>query len=182
MHRVEALSVKGIQPMQVETFMLHDDGRVPNNSELALVLYRDAIAPDAATSDVIRLFARNGWRGAWVNGIYSYHHYHARAHEVLANVGSEVEVQFGGERGPVVCFRPGDVVVIPAGGGHCRLSGGGGLVIVGAYPEGQEDWDLKRADNPADYQRAKGEIARVELPSRDPVTGEWAPLCELWGG
>ena len=65
MHRVEALSVKGIQPMQVETFMLHDDGRVPNNSELALVLYRDAIAPDAATSDVIRLFARNGWRGAW---------------------------------------------------------------------------------------------------------------------
>mgnify|MGYP001823406831 FL=1 len=55
-------------------------------------------------------------------------------------------------------------------------------MIVGAYPEGQEDWDLKRSDNPADYQRAKDEIARVGLPARDPVTGEWAPLCELWGG
>ena len=29
-------------------------------------------------------------------------------------VGTAVEVQFGGEKGPVVNFRPGDIVVIPA--------------------------------------------------------------------
>jgi uncharacterized protein YjlB len=167
--------------MQVETFLLQDDGRVPNNPDLALVLYRNAIAPNTATADVIRMFARNGWRGAWINGIFPYHHYHARAHEVLANVGTAVEVQFGGEHGPVVNFGPGDIVVIPAGGGHCRLSGRGGLAIVGAYPAGQEDWDLKRADNPGDYRAAKCEIARVELPARDPVTGERAPLGEIWG-
>jgi uncharacterized protein YjlB len=57
----------------------------------------------------------------------------------------------------------------------------GGLAIVGAYPAGQEDWDLKRADNPNDYQVAKTEIARVKLPARDPVTGLWAPLGEIWG-
>ena len=168
--------------MQVETFMLQDDGWVPNNPELALVLYRTVIPRETVTEDVIEMFARNGWRGAWVNGIFSYHHYHARSHEVLANVGTAVEVQFGGEKGPVVSFRPGDIVVIPAGGAHCRLSGSGRLTIVGAYPAGQEDWDLKRADNPNDYQVAKTEIARVKLPARDPVTGSWAPLGEIWGG
>ena len=166
--------------MKIETLMLEDDGRVPNNRDLALVLYRNAIAPDAAAADVIRMFGRNGWGGAWVNGIFPYHHYHARSHEVLANVGAPVEVQFGGAAGPVVAVRPGDVVVIPAGGGHCRLSSGDGLVIVGAYPEGQEDWDLKRADDPGDYALAKSEIGQVELPDRDPVTGASTPLLHIW--
>ena len=99
---------------------------------------------------------------------------------MLANLGRQVEVQFGGEAGPVVSFLPGSVVVIPAGGGHCRLSGAGDLVIVGAYPEGQEGWDLKRADSPADYAIAKAEIARVGLPGQDPVTGGRGPLFEYW--
>ncbi len=166
--------------MDVEAIELRDDGRVPNNPDLALVVYRGALAREMEPADVIRLFGGNGWRGGWVNGIFPYHHYHARSHEVLANVGAAVTVQFGGEKGPVVSFEAGDVVVIPAGGGHCRVSSGGGLVIVGAYPVGQEDWDLSRADNPADYARAHDEIARVALPLLDPVTGQRGPLLDLW--
>jgi uncharacterized protein YjlB len=168
--------------MQTRFLELNDDGRVPNNPTLPLFVYEGAFAPGTDTADVIARFAANGWQGAWVNGIYDFHHYHARAHEVLANLGDAVTVQFGGADGPTVAFGSGDVVVIPAGGGHCRLSGGGGLVIVGAYPAGQEDWDLKRADNAGDYQRALTEIANVALPQEDPVTSGKGPLLACWGG
>jgi uncharacterized protein YjlB len=166
--------------MDVEIIELTDDGQVPNNPNLGLVLYRGALAPGTGAGEVIRRFVGNGWGSAWVNGIFAYHHYHARAHEVLANVGEAVEVQFGGASGPLVTFEAGDVVVIPAGGGHCRVSGGSGLVIVGAYPAGQENYDLSRADNPADYVLAHAAIARVGLPALDPVTGERGPLLEIW--
>ncbi len=53
-------------------------------------------------------------------------------------------------------------------------------MVVGAYPEGQEDWDLSWADNPADYVRAHEEIGRVKLPAFDPVTGQRGPLLDLW--
>ena len=89
-------------------------------------------------------------------------------------------VQFGGANGPIVEFGIGSVVVIPAGGGHCRLSADTGLAIVGAYPSGQENWDLKRAGNPADYRRAQTELTRVCLPEKDPVTGGEQPLLTYW--
>lgn len=168
--------------MKIESFELRDDGRVPNHPSYPLLLYRGAIvdsktAPNA--EDVIAMFAANGWRGAWVNGIYPFHHYHARSHEVLANIGEPVHVQFGGAEGPEVTFGTGDVVAIPAGGGHCRLSNGAGLVVIGAYPIGQEDWDLKR-DTPADYDQAQKEISQVARPLSDPVTGQTSPLLDYW--
>jgi uncharacterized protein YjlB len=166
--------------MEIETIELTDDGHVPNNPDLPLVIYARALEPGATPADVIQRFALNGWHGAWVNGIYPYHHYHACSHEVLANVGAPVEVQFGGENGPVVTFESGSVVIIPAGGGHCRHSDNPDIMIVGAYPGGQEDWDLKRADNAADYRAAKPQIAAVALPLADPITGAAAPLLEVW--
>lgn len=168
--------------MKTTTFLLEDDGRVPNNPSLPLVLYDDVFSPGTGTDTAIARFAENGWQGAWVNGIYDFHHYHARAHEVLANLGPTVTVQFGGDRGPVVDFPVGAVVVIPAGGGHCRVSQRGGLTIVGAYPVGQADWDLKRADSPDDYARAHSEIARVAMPDKDPVSGDDGPLLAHWRG
>lgn len=166
--------------MHTQTIQLRDDGKVPNNPLLPLVFYEGAFSVDMDTSDVIAHFATNRWFGAWVNGIFDFHHYHARAHEVLANLGPSVTVQFGGEDGPTIDFQPGAAVVIPAGGGHCRLSSGAGLIIVGAYPAGQEDWDLKRADSTSDYQRAQTEIPHVALPEKDPVTGNIGPLLDHW--
>ncbi|MBU2533982.1 MAG: cupin [Alphaproteobacteria bacterium] len=168
--------------MDIRTFAFEDDGRVPNNSK-PLILYesaflREGTAPTAGA--VMSHLQSNGWRGAWLNGIYPFHHYHARSHEVLVNVGGAVQVQFGGESGEVLTFSPGAAVVIPAGVGHCRLSPDDRLAIVGAYPAGQEDWDLKRADSTADYKAAQEQLARITLPTRDPVTGQKSPLLDHW--
>ncbi len=169
--------------MKVDLLKLEDDGRVPNHPRFPLLMYRGAFVRDGTVltaTEAIATFSANGWNGAWVNGIFAYHHYHASAHEVLANVGDAVEVQFGGAQGPVVTFPAGAVAVIPAGCGHCRVSKPGNLEIVGAYPAGQESWDLKRADNPADYAIAKDEIKNVARPEKDPVTGNVSPLLHHW--
>lgn len=165
--------------VKVEQLLLRDDGQVPNHPLFPLLIYHGAFE-STGTHETIDVFASNGWAGAWVNGIFAYHHYHARSHEVLANLGDPVDVQFGGASGPVVTFEPGTAVVIPAGCGHCRRSAPTNLVIVGAYPEGQEHWDLKRADNPADYAIARREIARVPMPAKDPVTGGRGALFDAW--
>lgn len=167
----------------IELIRLRDDGSVPNHPSYPLILYHGAFSEDGSptTPDrVIRQFAENRWRGAWINGIFPFHHYHARSHEVLANLGPPVDVQFGGASGPVVTFMTGSAVAIPAGCGHCRLSDTAGLLIVGAYPRGQEDWDLKRADNAADYAVAKSEIARVAEPEADPVLGNGGGIVIHW--
>ena len=53
------------------------------------------------------------------------------------------------------------------------------LIIVGAYPAGQEAWDLKR-NTPEDLAQAKAEIAMVGRPQFDPVAGDNGPLLHAW--
>lgn len=166
--------------LSIETYMLHDDGSIPNNERLPLLLYRSAITADAdAEKTFERLFQKHGWGGCWVDGIYPYHHYHARAHEILGIAAGEAEVQFGGSRGPVIRVAAGDAVLIPAGVGHCRRDASPGLVVVGAYPRGQEDFDLKRGTD-AERSQALAEIPRVPLPGMDPIVGEGGGLARLW--
>jgi uncharacterized protein YjlB len=58
--------------------------------------------------------------------------------------------------------------VLPAGTGHRRRSADGAFTVVGAYPEGQEDYDLLREADDA----ARRRIAALGPPPRDPVGGE----------
>ena len=51
---------------------------------------------------------------------------------VLAVVAGSARVALGGPNGQVVTVRSGDVLVLPAGTGHCNL-GSDGLRTVGAY-------------------------------------------------
>jgi uncharacterized protein YjlB len=164
----------------IEGHALSDDGLVPNNASLPLILYRQALLlegggePERAFE---ALFESNGWRGAWIDGIHDFHHYHSTAHEVLGLARGFATVQFGGSQGPVLDFAAGDAVVIPAGVGHCLLEGQH-IVVVGAYPEGQ-DWDLCRATE-ADRAKALENIPWVPLPKLDPVFGPSGPLLTLW--
>jgi len=47
-----------------------------------------------------------------------------------------------GEHGITLTLAAGDVVVIPAGVAHKRISAGSDFVVVGAYPRGQEGYDI----------------------------------------
>ena len=165
----------------IEGHALGEDGLIPNNKRLPLIVYRHAITIEPASSDPARafeaLFQSNGWGNAWIDGIYDYHHYHSTAHEVLGLAKGRAAVQFGGPHGPVVDLAPGDAVVIPAGVGHCLVDGEE-LVVVGAYPEGQ-DWDLCRATE-ADRAKALENIPWVPLPRLDPVFGASGPMFALW--
>jgi uncharacterized protein YjlB len=142
-------------------FRFKDDGVIPNNPKLPFILYRspvrltDDFDPAAVFEE---LFARNGWRDSWRNGIYDFAHYHSRTHEVLGVARGHARVRFGGERGKELRLKAGDVVVLypPAGiYDECRTSA-------------------------AEHDRAVTTIPKVALPRKDPVYGRDGPLTRLW--
>ena len=162
----------------VETLALAAREDVPN-SLLPVVVYRAALpAGPGLANRLEQRFAEAGWRGIWRNGIFSYHHFHDDAHEVLGIAAGEVVVQLGGEAGRALTLRAGDVVVLPAGTGHKRLSSSPDLLVVGGYPPGQEAPAIRRGgDMSGDVvERA----AMVPLPASDPLMGEDGELLRFW--
>lgn len=83
---------------------------------------------------------------------------------------------FGGPGGVEVDARPGDVIVLPVGTGHCRLTASADFLVVGAYPQGQR-WDVCR-DAPTAEMTAR--MQSLPCPTSDPVAGENGPLASLW--
>ena len=165
----------------VEEHLFTDDGHVPNNPYLPLIVYRAVLktGPRAAAA-CEALFAGNDWSAAWVDGIYAHHHYHSTAHEVLGIVAGSVRVRLGGEGGKTVELRSGDVVVIPAGVAHKSEGASPDLVVVGAYPGGGSP-DIRKP-SAQERERARRNITEVALPAYDPVYGKSGPLLERWRG
>jgi len=158
-----------------------DDGRIPNNPTLPLVLYRGGIdlagTPDP--EDVIeKTFAANGWSNMWRNGIYPYPHYHSMIHEVMGVARGRATVRFGGKHGEEIEVASGDVVILPAGTGHQCLKQTPTLVVIGAYP-GSGKYNLCRGSK-TDHARALVSVPQVPRPATDPVFGPHGPLLALW--
>ena len=74
--------------------------------------------------------------GARRGGVFTYHHYHATAHEVLGIVRVTARLAFGGESGVALVLETGDVAVTVAGVGQCNPRAGEGFLVVDAYPHG----------------------------------------------
>lgn len=164
--------------MTPETYRFSDDGRFPN-SPLPVLIYHGIDEAAAGASACEALFGRHRWGNSWRSGIFDYHHFHSTAHEALGIVAGATSVVLGGpEVGQRIDVVAGDVLVLPAGTGHCRVGPREGLLVVGAYPPGQT-WDLRRGD-PAEHDEALANIARVALPDTDPVAGADGPLVALW--
>jgi uncharacterized protein YjlB len=169
-----------MQETEVREYLFEDDGRIPNNPTLPLLLYSQVL--DSSEQDSWRckeLLAENGWGGAWVNGVFSYHHYHSNAHEVLCVVGGSASIAFGGPEGETVEVEAGDVVVRPAGVGHGNKGSNGGFSVVGAYPLGQESYDLLTGEE-GERTEVLENIRNVSLPESDPLFGEKGPLAQRW--
>jgi uncharacterized protein YjlB len=162
---------------RVETLELGPNGGVPN-SRLPVVLIRSALDGPVNDGQVHELYRSNAWQGCWTWTVYDFHHYHSTAHEALAVAEGEARLMLGGEGGTEVTVRAGDLVVLPAGTGHRRLSASSDFAICGAYPPGQ-DADLLRPDE-ADPSAAADRIAAVPLPRSDPFYGANGPLVRLW--
>ena len=161
-----------------EIFRLAPDGAIPNSTHPALV-YRAVFSQrdDAGAQWLERRFADNGWTDAWRWSVYPFHHFHSNTHEVLGAFAGKALLQLGGEHGPEVDLRAGDVVVIPAGVAHRKLRESGGFQVVGAYPEGREP-DM-RTGLESERETTEKAIARVPVPAADPVLGTEG-LRVLW--
>ena len=160
------------------TFSFADDGAIPN-SKLPLLVYRQAVPADPGAIE--RIFTANRWPAAWRDSVHPFHHFHSDAHEALGVAHGSGKVLFGGPGGEELEVNAGDVVVVPAGVGHCRISKSDDLLIVGAYPDNSDRRDLRRG-NPAEHDEVVRNVSAVKPPTADPVAGGDGPLMRLWGG
>ncbi len=163
-------------PPQPQTLILDANAWVPNSPRPVLI-YRDAIDTRGDTAAAAEaMFAANGWPPQWRAGIFDYHHYHTTTHEALAVVRGSGKLILGGPDAAEVTVQAGDVLVLPAGTGHCCKSSSDDFLVVGAYPPHVE-WDNRRE---APTQEMLARIATLPFPKSDPVGGPGGPLPALW--
>jgi uncharacterized protein YjlB len=149
--------------MKLDTWHAPPGEEIPNHPSFPVLLYRGVNA-----DDVRGLFSQHGWGGSWQNGVFDFHHFHSTSHEVLGVVAGRATIELGGPQGESFDVEAGDVIVLPAGTGHRRATARDGFTVVGAYPAGQENYDLlRRADD-----AARERIRTLPAPDQDPVGGE----------
>lgn len=160
-----------------ENFILVPNGSIPNNPRLPVLLGRGALTGALAAPDGFeRRVAATGWPAQWRNGIYTFHHYHSTAHEVLGIVSGEASVFLGGPGVRTVSVRAGDLLLLPAGTGHCLDRASDDFLVIGAYPAGQH-WDICRdAPDRATLDR----MAALPFPHTDPIGGVSGALPRFW--
>jgi uncharacterized protein YjlB len=163
------------------TIQFKDDGQTPNNPHFPVLLYRSPVKLDKRFDPAAileTLFASHHWRNSWRDGIYRFLHFHTKTHEVLGFARGWVKIQLGGRKGTTIIVKAGDILVLPAGTGHRRIAKSADLLVVGAYPAGGR-YDEPRPDD-VDHCKATANIAKVAVPTYDPVYGAKGPLREVW--
>ena len=164
--------------LHAEAIRLSRNGWMPNNEQLPVLLYRRAFDPNGSrVADAMeQAFTTNQWPPQWRNGVYPFHHYHSTAHEVLGFAGGTAHLMLGGENGHSLTVNAGDVVVLPTGTGHCRLSASNDFLVIGAYPA-EQHWDICRA---APDDVALERMRSLPFPQSDPVGGSHGDLPRVW--
>lgn len=163
----------------IEKLHFADDGQTPN-SRLPVLVYRNVELQSADKASAFEaLFGQHQWPAQWRAQVFDYHHYHSTAHEVLGIASGRARLKVGGPSGADLEVGEGDVLVLPAGTGHCSLWQSEDFLVVGAYPQGQDNYDIQRPD-PATHAQSVARIARVALPLADPVEGDDGTLVGAW--
>lgn len=156
-----------------------DDGQTPN-SRLPVLLYKNVALGSADKASAFEaLFNANHWPAQWRAQVFDYHHYHSNAHEVLGVAKGQARLKLGGPKGAEQDVEEGDVLILPAGTGHCSLQQSADFLVVGGYPQGQEDYDIQRPNSDT-HDASIARIATVTSPATDPVYGRTGPLVDTW--
>lgn len=157
-------------------FTFEDDGIIPNNPDLPVILYFGAFKNHP--QEIEPTFNLNNWRNSWANGVYDYHHYHSNAHEVLGVRSGSANLMIGGSLGELIEVKTGDVLVLPAGTGHKKISSSPDFEIIGAYPDGM-DYNVRTGET-GERPQVLQEIQRVKKPTTDPVYGNLGQVLQRW--
>lgn len=172
----------GASEIKVQPFAFDSAGWCPNNLRLPLLVYRQ-VSDEAPGDDLARwfeeTFRKHGWPPEWRYTIYPFPHYHSTSHEVIGVFRGRAKIRFGDSAGQTLEVQAGDVVLIPAGVSHQRLSDSDNFCGVGAYPVGYER-DLIRQDEMDVSASASERIVKLVIPELDPVTGCKEPLRFYW--
>ena len=172
---LEAKTYPQTEP-QVEKLQLSRNGWMPNNEHLPVLIYRRAFNGEGIADSMEETFGRNLWPAQWRNGVYTFHHYHSTAHEVLGFAAGSARLTLGGEGGHDVTVETGDVLVLPTGTGHFLQHATPDFLVIGAYPVGQH-WDICRsAPDAAMIERMR----HLPFPASDPLTGKGGRLVSAW--
>lgn len=162
-----------------QTLFFQDNGNIPN-SRYPTLLYRGLTADgeQSLVDTLENLFGQNNWPAQWRGGVFDYHHFHSTAHEVLGVYDGAATLRLGGEQGEDIEVSAGDVIVLPAGTGHCRISASNDFAVTAGYPRGQGDWDICRSgDNTSAVHKR---IESLPRPALDPVAGRTGGVASDW--
>jgi len=157
-------------------FTFKDDGTILNNPNFPVIFYPGAFKHHP--HEIESTFNLNNWRNSWVNGVYDYHHFHSNTHEVLGVRSGSAILTIGGFRGETIEVKTGDVLVLPAGTGHKKVTSSSDFKIVGAYPNGAV-YNVMTGKS-SERLHALKDIQEVECPSSDPVYGNRGQVLYHW--
>lgn len=173
-----AYMINNIKPQQ---FVLERNEYFPNNS-LPVLFYKNVFTLEDNGNEnadfMLEVFKRNNWLNGWKDSIYNYHHYHSTTHECLGTAAGTATIMLGGPKGITVEINTGDVLILPAGTGHKRITSSPGFLCVGAYPEGK-DYDIKNGKE-EEFTEALKNIQQLTIPAFDPVFGQESMLHTYW--
>ena len=153
-------------------------GHFPNNQRFPALIYQIKTKTVVDVSSYQDIFAGNNWMNSWINGIYSFHHYHSNTHEVLGILSGTAQIQLGGPSGNQFKIETGDIIIIPAGVAHKNMKNSTGFTCIGAYPDGKE-WDMNYG-KPHELEPSIQNIQKTGRPKTDPLFGPDGPLMEYW--
>ncbi len=159
--------------MKTTTMKIQADKPFPGNPNHEVILYKGVFTTQDKSdlrTQIRDAFVNHGWSDPWEDGVYSFEHFHAEAHEVLGCAAGWVEIRLGGPNGDTVRLEAGDVALLPAGVAHRNMASSDDYLIMGSYPPGQSP-DLRRGD-PEEWDEVVDLVSRVPDWTRDPVTGE----------
>lgn len=143
---------------------------IPNNETYTALLLAGALGGETEPSAIHALYNENGWGGAWTWEVFTYHHFHPDAFEVLSVASGAATLMLGGPQGEEFDVMAGDVLILPPGYGHKQIEKREGFQICGGYPPGQDDYSTIRDSE--GYNHGVLETMRnVAEPDIDPIYG-----------